>query len=33
MGTLLDRLLKPGLRQRTRGKLRREFWSDTPLAC
>ena len=33
MGTLLDRLLKPGLRQRTRGKLRRESWPDTPLAC
>ena len=33
MGTLLDRLLKLGLRQRTRGKLRREAWPDTPLAC
>ena len=33
MSTLLDRLLEPGLRQRTRGKLRRESWPDTPLAC
>ena len=33
MGTLLDRLLEPGLRQRPRGKLRRESWPDTPLAC
>ena len=33
MGTLLDRLLEPGLSQRPRGKLRRESWPDTPLAC
>jgi hypothetical protein len=33
MGTLLGRLLEPGLRQRTRGKLRRDSWPDAALAC
>lgn len=33
MGTVLDRLLELRLRQGTRGKLRREPWTDTPLAC